>query len=79
MAIFFGKIAQMKYRINTKVNPCDKAIFSCLKDYKTNLYDFLYATLLYKTPGWDLIQSNNNHKIQKAVKRKINILNESLS
>ena len=34
-----------------------KSFFSCLKDYKTNLHDFLYATLLYATPGWDLIQS----------------------
>ena len=57
MVIFFGKIAPMKHRINTKINPCDKVIFSCLKDYKTKLHDFLYATLLYATPGWDLIQS----------------------
>ena len=57
MAIVFGKISPIKYRINTKRNSCGKVIFSCLKDYKTNLHDFLYATLLYATPGWDLIQS----------------------
>ena len=53
----FGKIAPMKYRINTKINPCNKVIFSFLRDCKTKLHDFLYATLLYATPGWDLIQS----------------------
>ena len=79
MAIFFGKIAPMKYKINTKINPCGKVIFLCLTDYKTTLHGFLYVTLLYAIPGWDLIQTNNNLKYQKAVKRKINILNESLA
>ena len=51
LAISFVKIAPIKYRMNTKINPCSKVIFSCLKDYKTKLHDFLYATLLYVTPG----------------------------
>ena len=55
--MFFGKIAPIKYKINRKINPCGKVIFSGLKDYKTNLHDFSYATLSYATPDWDLIQS----------------------
>ena len=78
MATFFGKTAPMKYKIKKIINPCSKLIFSCLKDYKTELHDFLYAPLLYATPGWDLIRRNNNLKYQKAVKRKTNILNERL-
>ena len=57
MAICFGKIAPIKYRIKTKINQCSKVIFSCLKNHKTDFHDFLYATLLYVTPGWDLIPS----------------------
>ena len=56
LAIFFGKAAPIEYRIKTKKNPCGKVIFSYLKDYKPNLHHFLYATLLYATPDWDLIQ-----------------------
>ena len=51
LAIFFGKIAPIKYRINTKINSSGKVISSCLKDYKTTLHDFLCETLLYVTPA----------------------------
>ena len=57
LPIFFGKIAPIKYRIKTEINPCGRVIFSCLKDHKTNLHDILYPTLLHETPGWDLTQS----------------------
>ena len=63
----FVRIAPLKYKISTKINPRSKVIFSCLKDFKTTLHDFFYFSYV--------IQSNN----QKAVKRKINILNESLA
>ena len=49
-AMFSGKIAPIKCRINTEIKPCGKVIFSCLKDYKTNLLDFSYATPFYATP-----------------------------
>ena len=38
LTIFFGNIARMKYRINTKIN--SQVISSCSEDYKTTLHDF---------------------------------------
>ena len=50
LAIFFGKIAPMKYRIYTKINSSGKVISSCLEDYKTMLHDFFICnTFIYDT------------------------------
>ena len=50
LAIFFGKIAPMKYIINTKINSSGKVISSCLEDYKTMLHDFFICnTFIYDT------------------------------
>ena len=53
--MFFGTIAPKKYTTNRKINPCNRVIFSCLRDYKNKLHELLYATFLYATPEFDLI------------------------
>ena len=49
LAIFFGNIAPMKYRINTKINSSGKDISSSLEDYKTLHNFFICNTFICDT------------------------------
>ena len=42
---FLDNIAQMKYRINTKINLCGRNIFLSVEDEKTILHAFIYILL----------------------------------
>ena len=58
---FFGKSAQIKYQINTKIHSCGKIISSCLEeDCKTMLHAFLLETLLLATPGCRICPSKGD-------------------